>query len=81
QLEPKLEAVLFALQAGQVSEVVTESDALHLYFVKEREQREVDDDQLASLKDSAFAHWYDPQKEAADIWRDLDLLGQLTGTS
>ena len=81
QLEPKIETTLFALQAGQVSDVVTESDALHLYLVNEREKREVDDDQLATLKDSAFSHWYDPKKQAADIWRDLDLLGQLTSTS
>ena len=81
QLEPKVEDILFALQAGQVSEVVTEADALHLYYVKERERRDVDDDQLAVLKDSAFSNWYDPKREAADIWRDLDLLSQLGDTS
>jgi len=81
QLDPKIEDILFSLQAGEVSEVVTETDALHLYYVKERERRDVDEDQRAILEDSAFSHWYDPKKEAADIWRDLDLLSQLGGAS
>jgi len=81
QLDPKVEGILFLLQPGQVSEVVEETDALHLYHVKERQQREVDDEQLAALQDSAFSHWYNPQKEAVDIWRDLDLFSQLGGAS
>ena len=81
QLEQKVEKIVFGLQAGQVSEVITDTDGLHLYFVKERQQRAVDADQLKTLKDSAFSHWYDPQKTAADIWRDQDLLGQLTSGS
>jgi parvulin-like peptidyl-prolyl isomerase len=81
QVDQKVEKILFALNAGQVSEVITDTDGLHLYFVKEREQRAADDDQLKTLKDSAFSHWYDPQKATADIWRDEDLLGQLTTSS
>ena len=80
QLDPKVEAVLFGLQAGQVSTVSSETDGLHLYFVKEREQRKVDDAQLKTLKDSAFDHWYTPQKDAADIWRDEEVLAQATAT-
>jgi parvulin-like peptidyl-prolyl isomerase len=76
QLDPKVEAVLFGLQAGQVSTVVADADGLHLYYVKEREQRKVDDAQLKTLKDSAFTHWYTPQKDAADIWRDQEVLAQ-----
>jgi parvulin-like peptidyl-prolyl isomerase len=81
QLDQKVEKILFGLQAGQVSEVITDTDGLHLYFVKEREQRAVDEDQLKTLKDSAFSQWYDPQKATADIWRDEDLLSQLTTAS
>jgi parvulin-like peptidyl-prolyl isomerase len=80
QLDPKIEEVLFGLQAGQVSSVITDADGLHLYFVKERQQRKVDDDQLATLKDSAFDHWYSPQKDAADIFRDQEVLAQASAT-
>jgi len=76
QLDPKVEQVLFGLQAGQVSSVVTDDQGLHLYFVKEREQRKVDDAQLKTLKDSAFDHWYAPQKDAANIFRDQEVLAQ-----
>jgi parvulin-like peptidyl-prolyl isomerase len=76
QLDPKVEQVLFGLQAGQVSDVVSDAAGLHLYFVKEREQRKVDDDQLQTLKTSAFDHWYSPQKDAADIFRDQEVLAQ-----
>jgi parvulin-like peptidyl-prolyl isomerase len=81
QLDQKVEKVVFALQAGQVSDVITDTDGLHLYYVKERQERAIDDDQTKTLKDSAFSHWYDPQKATADIWRDEDLLGQLTSAS
>lgn len=81
QLDEKVEKILFGLKAGEVSQVITDTDGLHLYFVKEREQRVADADQQKTLKDSAFSHWYDPQKATADIWRDEDLLGQLTTAS
>jgi parvulin-like peptidyl-prolyl isomerase len=81
QLSVAVEDIVFGLQAGQVSAVITDTNGLNLYFAKEREQRDVDDDQLATLKASAFSNWYDPQKTAADIWRDVDVLGQTTSTS
>lgn len=76
QLAQDVEKIVFGLQAGQVSDVITDSAGLHLYFVKERQQRAVDPDQLTTLKSSAFSNWYDPQKAAATIWRDTELLGQ-----
>ena len=81
QLDEKTEQIVFALQAGHVSDVITDTDGLHLYFVKEREQRDVDDAQLATLESSAFTNWYDPQKTTATIWRDESVLGQATGTT
>lgn len=81
QLDASVEKILFDLPAGGVSDVITDSAGLHLYFAKEREQRAVDADQVATLKGSAFANWYNQQKldAAAEIWRDVNLLGQPTG--
>jgi len=77
QLEKKTEDILFALQAGQVSDVVTQSDGLYIYKVTERTSRAVDADQLSTLQSGAFTNWYTPQKDKADIWHAPDVSNPL----
>ena len=70
QTEQLVELVLFSLQAGQLSAIQLESDGYVLYYVGERQTREVDDDQLTTLRQSAFQNWYTPRKQAVAVWRD-----------
>lgn len=69
QLEKQIEDVLFGLQAGQTSDIVTLEDGFHIYRVSERGQRTPDEQQIADLKARAFGNWYTPRRDSADIWR------------
>jgi len=69
QLEKQIEDVLFGLQAGQTSDIITRDDGLHIYRVTERQQRAPDAEQVTTLKSSAFGNWFTPRRAQADIWR------------
>ncbi|MCU0483402.1 MAG: peptidylprolyl isomerase [Chloroflexi bacterium] len=58
QLARETEDVLFALQAGQVSEVVEASDGSHIYKVVDVETRKPDEEQADVLRGGAFDNWY-----------------------
>jgi parvulin-like peptidyl-prolyl isomerase len=77
QLDKKTEDILFDLQAGQVSDTITQSDGLYIYKVTERGSRAVDATQLSTLQSSAFTNWYTPQKDKADIWHAPDVSNPL----
>jgi parvulin-like peptidyl-prolyl isomerase len=70
QLDKQVEDVLFGLQAGQTSAVVTESDGLHIYRVSERASQPVTDAQRTTIESSAFSNWYQVQRAAAEVWED-----------
>jgi parvulin-like peptidyl-prolyl isomerase len=75
QLEKQIEDVLFGLQAGQTSDIITLEDGFHIYRVTEREQRTPDTQQIADLNARAFDNWYTPRREQADIWRSPETAG------
>jgi parvulin-like peptidyl-prolyl isomerase len=70
QVEKAQEDVLFRLQPGQVSEAQLREDGYHIYKVTEREKRPIDPKGRASIEANAFKNWYQPQKDAANIYRD-----------
>ena len=74
QLEKLVEDVLFGLQAGQTSDIITRDDGFHIYRVTERQQRAPDAEQVTALKSSAFDNWYTPRRDQADIWRSPEAL-------
>jgi len=58
QLDTDTEATIFALQAGQVSEVITGDDGFYLYKVVAVEDRRPDEAQAKELRANAFDNWY-----------------------
>jgi len=58
QLAKEQEDTLFALQAGQTSEVIEESDGSHVYKVTAVESRKPDETQAETLRADAFDNWY-----------------------
>jgi parvulin-like peptidyl-prolyl isomerase len=57
-LDPALEQVLFSLEVGQISDVITGQNALFIVQVLERQdQRETTDSQRATLASQAFQEW------------------------
>jgi parvulin-like peptidyl-prolyl isomerase len=75
QKEKQVEDVLFGLQAGQTSDIITRDDGFHIYRVTERQQRAADAEQVTALKSSAFDNWYTPRRAQADIWRSPEASG------
>jgi parvulin-like peptidyl-prolyl isomerase len=74
-VEKAEEDVLFRLQAGQVSEAQLREDGYHIYKVTEREKRPIDPKDRSSIEANAFKNWYQPQKDAANIYRDPSVTG------
>jgi parvulin-like peptidyl-prolyl isomerase len=70
QLEKDVEDILFRLQAGQISQAQKLDDGYHVYKVEERRKRPVDATQRPAIEANSFKNWYQPQKDAADIYRD-----------
>jgi parvulin-like peptidyl-prolyl isomerase len=78
QLDPKSEAAIFSTPVGQVTDpVVVDGDGVHLYLVRDEEVRTPEGDQKAELEGSAFANWYQEQKKAFTITRDVSFDGSL----
>jgi len=72
QLDDRLTQAIFAAPANGLSDVVdVPGDGLYLFKVLQEKTAVPDKDQLATIKDSAFNHWYTPKKDAVKITRDL----------
>ena len=72
QLDDRLTAAIFAAPVGGISDVVDiPNDGLYLFQVQAEKTAPPDADQLATIKSSAFAHWYTAQKDAVKITREL----------
>ncbi len=67
QLPPEGAEVIFTLDAGEVTEEpIGSEDGFRFYQVVEREERPPDATQENLLRATAFADWYEPQREAAE---------------
>ncbi|MDQ3492619.1 MAG: peptidylprolyl isomerase [Chloroflexota bacterium] len=73
QLPPEAAEVLFTLEAGEVTDAIGSEDGFRFYQVLEREERPPDATQEDILGSTAFADWYDPQREAAEAAGDITL--------
>ncbi len=73
QLPPEAAEVLFTLEAGEVTDAIGSEDGFRFYQVLEREERPPDPTQEDILGSTAFADWYDPQREAAEAAGDITL--------
>jgi parvulin-like peptidyl-prolyl isomerase len=71
QLDPKVEAAIYAAPIGKVSDpVAIDGDGVYLFLVSQEQTREPDATQKAALESSAFSTWYSAQKGGFDISRD-----------
>lgn len=67
-LEPKLEEVAFALQAGQYSEVIASQVGFHIIFVVERDsQHPLSPDAYLVMQEKALQIWLEQQRAQASI--------------
>ena len=72
QLDDRLTAAIFAAPVGGLSDIVDiPDDGLYLFQVTNERVAAPDADQLATIKSSAFNHWYAGKKDAVKITRDL----------
>jgi parvulin-like peptidyl-prolyl isomerase len=71
QLDPKIEAAIFATPVGKVSDPLKiDGDGVYLFQVNDEQTRAPDATQKAALEASAFSTWYNAQKDAFKIERD-----------
>jgi peptidyl-prolyl cis-trans isomerase C len=71
-LDDRLTAAIFATPVNGLSDVVAiPGDGLYLFQVTGERTAAPDADQLATIKSSAFNHWYAGKKAAVKITRDL----------
>ena len=71
QLDPKVEAAIFAAPIGKVSDPVKiDGDGVYLFLVKQEQTRTPDATQKQTLETNAFSTWYSAQKDAFKIDRD-----------
>ena len=67
----KIEDAIFALQAGQISQLPLESsDGFHIYKVSERATKPVTGTQINQVYIYAFSLWFEPLKAKATITYD-----------
>jgi parvulin-like peptidyl-prolyl isomerase len=71
QLDPKVEAAIFAAPIGKVSDPVKiDGDGVYLFLVKQEQTRTPDATQKQTIETNAFSTWYSAQKDAFTIDRD-----------
>ena len=66
QLPPEAAEALFTLEVGEVTDAIGSADGFRFFQVMEREERPPDAVQEDLLRSTAFADWYQPQREAAE---------------
>src|SRR5207253_3101556 len=72
QLDDRLTAAIFAAPVNGFSDVVNiPDDGLYLFQVQAEKTAVPDENQLQTIKSSAFEHWYAPKKDAVKIAREL----------
>jgi parvulin-like peptidyl-prolyl isomerase len=74
ELEKDVEDVLFRLQPGQVTDALLREGDYYIYKVDDRAKRPIEPARRTPIEQKAFEAWYQPQKDAADIYRDQELL-------
>jgi len=71
-LDDRLIAAIMAAPVGGLSEIVDLPNAgLYLFKVKAEKTAAPDEDQLKTIKESAFGNWYAGKKDAVTITREL----------
>jgi parvulin-like peptidyl-prolyl isomerase len=75
ELDDLVEEVLFKLEPNKVSDVVTSDDGLRVYMITKKEKRPIEPARKAIVAERAFEAYYTEKKDAADIFRDEELLG------
>ena len=66
-LDTNLEAAVFALQAGQFSEVIASEVGFHIIYIIERGMHQLSPDALLVLQEKAVTDWVNQQRAEAGI--------------
>lgn len=67
QLDPTIEAAIFAAPVGKLSAMLQAKDGFYLFLVQAEQMRTPDGAQLDTIKSTAFTYWYAAQKAKAVI--------------
>ena len=73
QLPAEGAEAISALEAGEVSGVISSEDGFRIYKVLDREERPLSVAQEDLVRSTAFSDWYDPQREAAEAQGTITL--------
>ncbi len=65
QVAKEIEDLLFGMEVGETSEPQQKDDGYHIYWIKERTERELSNEQRNQIEQLAFQNWYEPQREVA----------------
>jgi len=71
-MPPEVEEVAFALDVGQVSEIVESQFGFHIIQVLEKEEREIAVEVFENLRQQTFMEWLQQRKEESTIERFVD---------
>lgn len=67
-VDPRSEDLIFGTQPGNVTDPISGSNTWAIYKVLEKTaSKDVDDDQKAKIKQSAYSYWLERQKKAYDV--------------
>jgi peptidyl-prolyl cis-trans isomerase C len=66
-LDAKADEAVFALQAGEVSDIISTEAGFHIFKAIERSDHTLTPDALLTMQELALKNWIEEQREKSDI--------------